>query len=173
MLAIRIPRAGAAGVLALALAAGPAAAEDTVRVAAAAINVAHGPIALAVTAPEIFGAHDIAVEVQDLRGASPNCIAALLSESVELCQVGTTTGTDAIAEGADLVAVAVLTGPIAELILATDTAAGLPVGADAPIDDRIRALKGLSLVSAAPGSANYTLLDSMLSTVDMSISDVN
>lgn len=150
----------------------PARAEDRVTVAAAAINVAHGPIALAAASPDIFKAHGITVAVNDLRGASANCIAALVSKAVELCQVGTTTGTDAIAEGADLVAVAVLTGPIAEVVLSAKAVARLPVKPDAPIADRLRALKGLSLVSSAPGTANYTLLDSMMGTVNQSIRDI-
>ena len=154
------------------MASNPALAEDTVKVAAAAINVAHSAVALGAVKPEIFGRHGIRLEVNDLRGASPNCIAALLSEAVDLCQVGTTTGTDAIAEGADLVAVAVLTGAVAEVVLSKKAADSLPVAADGPIEERIKALKGLNIVTAAPGSANYTILDSLLGTVDLSISDL-
>ena len=150
----------------------PAQAEDRINIATAAINIAHAPIALAAASPDVFARHGIAINLTDLRGASPNCIAALLSRAVELCQVGTTTGTDAIAEGADLVAVAVLTGPIAEIILSSKTAEKLPVRADAPIADRIRALKGLNVVTSAPGSANYILLDTMMGTVGMSIADI-
>lgn len=160
--------------LAVALAAGTgvARAEDEVRIAAAAINVAHSAVALAAAKPEIFGKHGIKVTVNDLRGASPNCIAALLSKAADLCQVGTTTGTDAIAEGGDLVAVAVVTGPIAEIVLSKTVADKLSVKADAPIAERVAALKGLNLVSSAPGSANYTLLDSLMGTVGSSISDI-
>ena len=99
-------------------AASSAIAADKVRIATASTSLAHGPIGLAVADPSIFGAQDITIEVRDLRGASVNCIAALLSEAVELCQVGTPTGTDAIAEGAKLKAVAVLTGPINEIFAA-------------------------------------------------------
>jgi ABC-type nitrate/sulfonate/bicarbonate transport system substrate-binding protein len=150
----------------------PAHAEDEVKIAAAAINVAHSAVALAAAKPDVFGKHGIKVTVNDLRGASPNCIAALLSEAADLCQVGTTTGTDAIAEGADLVAVAVLTGPVAEIVLSKQAADKLSVKPDGPIADRVAALKGLNIVTSAPGSANYTILDSLMGTVDSSISDI-
>ncbi|MCP8939934.1 ABC transporter substrate-binding protein [Alsobacter sp. SYSU M60028] len=154
------------------LSAPSARAQDKVNLAVAAINLAHAPAALAVAAPEIFARHGVALNVTDLRGASPNCIAALVSKAADLCQVGTTTGTDAIAEGADLVAVAALAGPFAEIILSSAAAAKLPVKADAPIAERIKALKGLNLVSSAPGSANYTMLDSLMGTVGSSIKDI-
>lgn len=151
---------------------GPARAEDEVRIAAAAINVAHSAVALAAAKPEVFGKHGIKVAVNDLRGASPNCIAALISKAADLCQVGTTTGTDAIAEGADLVAVAVLTGPVAEIVLSKKAADQLSVKADGPIAERVAAMKGLNIVTSAPGSANYTILDSLMGTVGSSITDI-
>lgn len=150
----------------------PARAEDQVKIAAAAINVAHSSVALAAAKPEIFAKRNIKITVNDLRGASPNCIAALLSKAADLCQVGTTTGTDAIAEGADLVAVAVVTGPVAEIMLSKKTADKLSVKPNAPIAERVKALKGLNIVSSAPGSANYTILDSLMGTAGLSISDI-
>lgn len=152
---------------------GAAQGADTVRVAAAAINIAHGPIALAAADPAIFGDNGISLTVTDLRGQSPNCIAALLSKSAEICQVGTTTGMDAIAEGADLVVIAAITGPNAEVILSKKTVAKLGLSPDAPIGDRIKALKGLKLVTSAPGSAIYVLTDAMLQTEKLSVADVN
>lgn len=159
----------------LATAAAPlaASAADTVRIATASTSVAHGPLPLAMADPSIFGAHDMTIEVTDLRGASPNCIAALLSESVELCQVGTPTGTDAIAEGADLKAIAVITGPINEIIISKAAADASGVSPDAPVDERIAALKGMSLVTSAPGTAHYLTLDASLKKVGLSIDDIN
>jgi NitT/TauT family transport system substrate-binding protein len=157
---------------ALSVAASASHAQDKVRVAAAAINIAHAPIALGAADPSVFAAHGIEVEVTDLRGAAPNCIAALISEAVEVCQVGTTTGTDAIAEGADLVALAIATGPNGEFVLSSKAVAGLNVKADAPVAERIKALAGLSMVTSAPGSAYYTMWDSMMQTVGLTISDV-
>ena len=156
----------------IALAAGAAAAEDTVRIATASTSVAHGPLTIAMVDPSIFGNNGIKIEVNDLRGQSPNCIAALLSEAVEICQVGTPTGTDAIAEGAKLKAVAVLTGPINEIFLSAKTVEKLGVAPDAPVMDRIAAMKGLSLTTSAPGTAHYLTLGATLEKAGLSMDDV-
>ena len=150
----------------------PAQANDTVRIATASTSVAHGPLALAMADPTIFGAHNITIKVTDLRGASPNCIAALLSEAVELCQVGTPTGTDAIAEGAKLKAVAVLTGPINEIFISAKAAKASGVAPDAPVLERIKALKGLRITTAAPGTAHYLTLEATLAKAGLSMRDI-
>lgn len=147
-------------------------AQETVRIATASTSVAHGPLTMAMVDPTVFGNNGIRIEVTDLRGQSPNCIAALLSESVELCQVGTPTGTDAIAEGADLRAVAVLTGPINEIFLSSDTVKRIGVSPDAPIEERIAALKGLTLTTSAPGTAHYLTLGATLKKAGLSMNDI-
>lgn len=150
----------------------PAKAEDVVKIATASTSLAHGPLPLAMADPSIFGAHGIKIEVNDLRGASANCIAALLSEAVELCQVGTPTGTDAIAEGAKLKAVAVIAGPINEIFISKKAADASGVKPDAPVEDRIKALKGLRLVTSAPGTAHYLTLAATLGKVGLSMNDI-
>lgn len=161
---------------ALALAAGtafaPVAAQDTVKIATASTSIAHGPLNMGVVAPEIFGKHNIKLTVSDLRGNSANCIVALISGSVDLCQVGTTTGTDAIAEGANLKAVAILTGPINELVISARAAAKTGVKPNAPLIDRIKALKGMRITTAAPGTAHYTTLNETLKLAGMTMADV-
>jgi len=154
--------------------AAPAAAQDldTVRIATASTSVAHGPLIMAVVDDSVFGNNGIRIAVTDLRGASPNCIAALLSESVELCQVGTTTGTDAIAEGANLRAIAVLTGPINEIFLSAKTVERLGVAPDAPIEERIAALDGLTLTTSAPGTMHYLSLGATLEMAGLSFDDI-
>ena len=147
-------------------------ADDLVRIATASTSVAHGPLTLAMADPSIFGAHKIAIKVTDLRGASPNCIAALLSTAVELCQVGTPTGTDAIAEGAKLKAVAVLTGPINEIFISSKAAKASGVAPDAPVDARIKALKGMSITTSAPGTAHYLTLEATLAKAGLTMADI-
>lgn len=171
----RSARAGALVIAALCTAAmiGPSAAADKLRIATASTSLAHGPLGLAVADPSIFGAKDITIEVTDLRGNSANCIAALLSKGADLCQVGTPTGTDAIAEGAKLKAVAVLTGPINELFISAKAAAASGVSPDAPVEQRIKALKGMRLVTSAPGTAHYLTLMSTLQKVGLSMSDIS
>jgi NitT/TauT family transport system substrate-binding protein len=165
-------RLAAAVAIVAAGAAMPAAAEDLVRIATASTSVAHGPLPLAMADPSIFGNNGIKIEVTDLKGQSANCIAALLSESVELCQVGTPTGTDAIAEGAKFKAVAVLTGPINEIFISKKVADASGVAPDAPVADRVKALKGLNLVTAAPGTAHYLTLAATLEKGGLTMDDV-
>lgn len=149
-----------------------ATAEDLVRIATASTSVAHGPLPLSMADPSIFGNNGIRIEVTNLNGQSANCIAALLSESVELCQVGTPTGTDAIAEGAKLKAVAVVTGPINEIFISKKAAEASGVSPDAPVEERIKALKGLNLVTAAPGTAHYLTLAATLEKGGFTMDDV-
>lgn len=163
----------ALAVSALAMMAGVAQAEDKLRIATASTSVAHGPLTIAMADPSIFGNNGIAIAVTDLRGQSPNCIAALLSKAVEICQVGTPTGTDAIAEGAALKAVAVLTGPINEIFLSSKTVEKLGVAPDAPVEQRIAALKGLSLTTSAPGTAHYLTLGATLEKAGLTMNDVS
>jgi NitT/TauT family transport system substrate-binding protein len=164
-------RLALAAALGLAIAV-PASAQDTLKIATASTSVAHGPLTMAVVAPEIFGKHNLKIEVSDLRGNSANCIVALISGAADLCQVGTTTGTDAIAEGANLKAVAILTGPINELILSSKAVAKTGVKPDAPLADRIRALKGMRLTTSAPGTAHYTTLMETLKLVGLQPGDI-
>nr|WP_283771548.1 ABC transporter substrate-binding protein [Chelatococcus sp. YT9] len=147
-------------------------AEDKVRIATASTSAAHAPLTIGMVDPTIFGKNGISIEVTDLRGASPNCIAALLSKAVEICQVGTPTGTDAIVEGADLKAVAVLTGPINEIFLSAKTVEKLGISPDAPIEKRIAALKGLSLTTSAPGTAHYLTLGATLEKAGLTMNDI-
>ncbi|TKT74473.1 ABC transporter substrate-binding protein [Aquamicrobium sp. LC103] len=153
-------------------AAGTVSAADTVRYGIAGLSANHAPALLGEAQPEVFAKHDIDIEITDLRGNSANCIAALLSEAIDVCQVGSPTGVDAIVEGAPLKAVAVTAGPVSELVLSKQTADRLGIAANAPVDDRIAALKGLRIVSAAPGSAHYITLDRMLREAGLTISDV-
>ena len=147
-------------------------AQQVIKYGVAGNSISHAPPFLSEVAPEIFAKYNLKLEITDFRGKSANCVTALISGSVDVCQVGATTGTDAIVEGANFKAVAVTTGPINEVILSSRTVAKLGVKADAPVDERLRALKGLRIVTAAPGSAHYTTLGSMLKRVGLGMSDL-
>jgi len=151
---------------------GQAWALDTVRYGVAGVTANHSPILLAEVQPDLYAKHNIDIEITDLRGQSANCITALISEAIDVCQVGSTTGVDAIVEGAPLKAIAVTAGPVSELILSKHAVDRLGVSADAPVKERIAALKGLRLVSAAPGSAHYVTLNRILGDADLSIQDI-
>jgi len=163
---------GATALVALTALALPAAAQDRVRIATNSFSLAHGPLALAVADASVFGTQGIEIDTIAIQGSSANCIAALLSRSVELCQVGTTTGTDAIAEGAELVGIAVLTGPINEIIISRAAAEATGIAPDAPVEQRAAALGGLRLVTAGPGSPHYMSLAAVLRVGGHSMDDI-
>jgi ABC-type nitrate/sulfonate/bicarbonate transport system substrate-binding protein len=151
---------------------GAAQAEDVINFGSATTSVIVAPFLLATVEPEIFGKHDLKLEVTYFQGKSANCVAALIGGSIDMCAVGTTTGTDAIAEGAQIKAGAFFAGPINEVILSKKTVDKLGVSPEAPVDERIKAMNGLRIISAAPGSAHWTTLNMMLQRVGLSVKDL-
>ncbi|MFL4477307.1 ABC transporter substrate-binding protein [Paeniglutamicibacter sp. ORCA_105] len=89
---------------------------------------------------------------------STNLVAALRSGSFDVVGIGTATAVDANAEGAGLVVVGGTGGLINNIVLNSKVAEGLGVGPDDPIEDRIRALKGLTIASSPPGSSSNSTL---------------
>lgn len=156
----------------IAFAATAAHAADTIRYGAASYSVITSQMLISSLEKDIFGRHDVDLQLVDFRGSSVNCLTALISDAVDVCQVGTTTGTDAIAEGADIRALAVVTGPINEIIVSSRLAEKVGIGEDAPVEERLKALKGARFATAPAGSAHYTTLNRMLEDVDLSIGDL-
>lgn len=159
----------AAAAAALVAGASTVPAAETVRFGLATNSVIVAPILLSLANADIFGQRGITLAPVFFEGKSANCIAALIAGSIDVCSVGTTTGTDAIAEGAKLRAVAAISGPINEVILSSKTVKKLGIAPDAPIDERLKAMNGLRIISAAPGSAHYTTLDKMLQSVGLGV----
>ncbi len=169
----RVSRGLAAAALAGGLAfAAPVLAQETIRVGTATTSVIVAPLLLLEAEPEILAARGLKMTFTNFQGRSVNCIAALISDSVDVCIVGTTTGTDAIAEGADLKALGAFALPINEIVLSKSTVDKLGVKPDAPARDRLLALKGLRIISAAPGSAHYLTLEKSLQSVGLAMSDL-
>jgi ABC-type nitrate/sulfonate/bicarbonate transport system substrate-binding protein len=143
-----------------------------VKIANVSTTVSFAPLLLADVVPEIFAKQGIKTEISDLRGSSPNCVAAVLSRAVDACYVGNQSPNNAIVEGAPLRLVAETTRPASELFLSDATIAKLGVSPTASTADRLRALKGLKIGTSAPGTTHYTFLSAMLQAVGMKISDV-
>lgn len=118
---------------------------------------------------ELQRKHDIAVEMTDFHGNSVNCIAALVADAVDICQVGITTGLNAIAEGAEFKAIAALGGQVMEIVISKDVAERVGMDSDTPLDNRIEALKDLQIVGAGPGTPTYMLLDAIMQRVGMTV----
>lgn len=165
---IKLVQTGAA---ALALAASAVTAEE-LRLGTATTSVIVGPLLLADVRPELMTDQDIELEITGFQGRSSNCIAALLSRSIDVCLVGTTTGTAAIAEGAQLKAIGAIAAPINEVILSRATVDRLSVDESASVAEKLRAMEGLRIISAQPGSAHYLTLNHMLESVGLSVDDL-
>lgn len=157
----------------LALVAVPASGQVAVKVGASSTALAAGPLLLASVMPDLFGARGMKLDMVDFRGSAANCVTGVISRMVDMCMVGTTTANDAVAEGAPLKVLAVTARPMSELFLSTRTAERLGGARLATADDRLRALKGLRIVSSGPGSTHWTYLSIMLQRVGLSIRDVN
>lgn len=152
---------------------GAAVAQTTVKYGVAAVSVSYASTLIGGAAPEVFAKHGIKLEITDFRGNSNNCVAAVISGAVDVCQVGASTVSDAVAEGGDFRIVAVTTGPLSELVLSAKAAAKLGgVTATSPVDDRLRALKGLRIVTTGPGAPHYLALDASLRRVGMTMGDL-
>ena len=143
---------------------------EKIRVGASSTSLVMLPMLLADVDPKIFAKHGLQLEFQPLPGGN-NCFAAVFAGAADVCMHGTTSGTDAVANGADFQVIAVTTGPITEIILSQKTATKLGVTAQDPIEKKLRALKGLRV--SVIGFHEVTL-DAMFKNVGMSVaSDIN
>lgn len=123
-------------------------------------------------APEIYEKHGIVLQPMDMKANAANCIAALLAKDVDMCSVSSPSGTFAAVEGAPLKAMAVLQGPLAEIYLSKAAAEKTGVSPTASPAERLKGVKGLDVVTSAPGTLYYNLLEKMLRDVDLKVEDV-
>lgn len=165
---------GAGLALALAIAA-PAAAQDKVTIRwgnAAGASVPHMLSYVISLDPALETKYKIHLELTNFNGNSNNCIAALIAGSVDVCQNGITSGIAPMGEGADFKSFAVMGGWTAEVTLGKAVFEKLKVPLNAPIADRLKALKGLRLVGSGTSTPNYIMLDYLLKRVGMTIGDI-
>ncbi len=153
--------------------AGTAVAQTTVKYGMAAVSASFSSTLIGGAVPEVYAKHGIKLEITDFRGNSNNCVAAVLSGAVDVCQVGSSTVSDAVAEGGDFKIIAVTTSVAHEFVLSSKTLAKLNgVTAASPLDDRLRALKGLRMVATGPGTPNYLVIDAALRRVGLTVADL-
>lgn len=147
-------------------------AQDLVRIASPSISLPHGALAMAVVDSGIFENNDIGLVLRDTRGNSAECLRALLEQEVEICEVSTFSGLDAIADGADLQVVATLTGPISEILYAANAVEVLGIGPKPPLDLRLDALEQSRLATTAKGTTHYQVLVSLFAAEGRNIDDI-
>ena len=153
--------------------AGSSVAQTTVKYGMAAVSASFSSTLLGGAVPEVFAKHGIKLEITDFRGNSNNCVAAVLSGAVEVCQVGASTVSDAVAEGGDFRIIAVTTGPASEFVLSAKAIAKMNgVTSSSPLDDKLRAMKGLRIVTTGPGTPNNLAMDAALRRVGLTVADL-
>ena len=138
---------------------------EPIRIGASSTSLVMLPLLLADVQPAIFEKRGLKLEFRALPGGN-NCFAAVFSGATDVCMHGTTSGTDAVANGADFKVLAMTTGPITEIVLSQKTADKLGVKIDDPIDRKLQSLKGLRV--SVLGFHEVTL-DAMLQPLGLSV----
>jgi NitT/TauT family transport system substrate-binding protein len=116
-----------------------------------------------VLAEDLDNKNGLEMEVTKSGAGSTNQIAALRAGEFDFVGTGTATAVDANAEGAGLMIVGGTGGLINNLVLKSDVADKLNVSPDAPVEERIKALRGLTIASSPPGSSSSATLRYLIS----------
>jgi NitT/TauT family transport system substrate-binding protein len=106
--------------------------------------------------------HGVSVELQTFGTSSTISIDAVLAGQAMFGSVGTMTALQAIRQGANLKIVAAIVNNVQVMVIRDDVAQKLGVSPTAPIAERVRALKGLTVATGAVGSTHYQILRSYL-----------
>lgn len=129
----------------------------TVRIAEAGQAMAQAPF-LAAMAMDVFAEHDLAVESVGVFGNSSDPINAMSSGSADVASPGATSALDAVDAGAPLQTIAATTFGTQTVVLANDTVAAIEqssgVTPDSSPEDKLRALRGLTIATPGAGSSN-------------------
>lgn len=148
-------------------------AQDLVRIASPSLSLPHGALAMALVDSGIFENNDIGLVLRDTDGSSSECLRALQAQEVEICEVSTFSGLDAIADGADLQVVATLTGPISEILFAAKAVDALEIGTKPPLEARLDALEQARVATTAKGTTHYQVFATLLATEGRKIENIH
>lgn len=127
-----------------------------------------GGASMSYTVPQLLDSMDIAedhglnLDYQGSGTSSTNMLAAVMSGEVDFAFPAATTALNGINEGSDIVIVAGALESASILALTNKAAEDAGVASDAPIKERIGALKGLSIVTSPEGSGNNLMLRMIL-----------
>lgn len=147
-------------------------AQDLVRIASPSISLPHGALAMALVDSGIFENNDIGLIMRDTRGSATECLRALQGEEIEVCEVSTFSGLDAIAGGADLQVLAALTGPVSEIVFSTKATQSLGIGLKPPLHVKIDALAAARIATTAVGTTHYLTFAALLSAEGQGIENM-
>lgn len=147
-------------------------AQDLVRIASPSISLPHGALAMALVDSGIFENNEIGLLMRDTDGSASECLRALQVQEVEICEVSTFSGLDAIADGADFQVVATLTGPISEILYASKALEALEIGIKPPLEVKLDVLERARVATTAKGSTHYQVLSTLLTSEGREIENV-
>lgn len=131
----------------------------TIKAAAPSLTIA---VPLTMVADKTDRAHGLAVDLQASGTSSTHVIDAVIARQVEFGSAGAPTVLQAIREGADLKIIAAVVNNLQVMVIRDDVMKRLGVSPTAPIEERVRALKGLTIATGAIGSAHYQILRAYL-----------
>lgn len=131
----------------------------TIKGAAPSLTIA---VPLTMVAKHLDKAHGIAVDYQASGTSSTIVVDSVLAGQVEFGSPGTADALQAIRQGAKLKIVGAVVNNMLVTVIRDDVLQKLGVAPTAPIADRVRALKGLTIGTGAVGSTLYQVLRSYL-----------
>ncbi|WP_192496990.1 ABC transporter substrate-binding protein [Gulosibacter chungangensis] len=119
---------------------------------------------------ELGQAHGLDLQRTVVGGAgSSNQVSAMLAGDIDISVGGTNTIADAISQGSDIQIIAGHAPLMNNLTLTTDAMEASGVSLDAPLEERIEALKGLKIAVASAGSTSHTVLVSLLTSYGIDV----
>lgn len=137
------------------------------------VTAVGGGASMSYTVPQLMNTWNIAkdeglkLEYTAAGTSSTNMIAAVLSGDADFAFPASATALDSIQNGGDLVIVASGIKFASTLGLSTDAIKKTGVPADAPIRERIAALKGMKIATSPEGSGNNALLRQIISAAGL------
>lgn len=120
---------------------------------------------------ELDREHGFEMDYRPTGTSSVNLVSGVMGGDYDFAAPAANTALEAMREGAEIQIVAGALNVASILALRPEVIEQLDVDADAPAEDRIRALEGLNIVTSGEGSGNNTFLRLMVSSVGMSPSD--
>lgn len=139
---------------------------EHITIANSGLAFAVGPV-LAAFALDTFQDYGLDAEEIPFHGNSVNVVSAVVSGEADFGSLGISAAISAINAGADITILGALTRNSYQLGLRPDVIESLDVAHTAPVEDRILALRGLTIATAPVGSLNHTLTRALVSLVGL------
>lgn len=127
-----------------------------------------GGASMSYTVPQIIDSMKLAedqgvdLDYQGSGTSSTNMIAAVMSGEKDFAFPAATTAIDAINQGSDIVIVAGALESASIMALSNEAIEDFDVDTDAPIEERVAAVKGLTIATSPEGSGNNIMLRMIL-----------